>query len=185
LIAEVKRELGSRSDLLLACAAVLAPFMVGYQVVEWGGTGIPGVNFVIYSPAWNLYGVGGSYGSWSGFGTYVAVPGSLMQLALALLGVLYVSAIVSNDNDRYLAIAYVLCALNLLSVFGLALFTSLIPRLFIPPGMSHVALALTIRYNLCIPTPLLALLGLYILRRRHHKQLEIARFTLAAHPVTP
>jgi len=172
-----KRVFHSRADLLLFCTALFAPFLVGYQVLEWSWSGSSYVGLVIWSPTWMLVAIGSLDMPLNEFDFYVGCLGDSGQLLALLLGLAFAIAVKSgNDSKRWLATAQTLCVLNIMFGFLVALLgTSLssFTHMITPPGLYITpAPGITSAFTLYSPVPVLVLLGLYLLRQQHQKQAE-------------
>ncbi len=160
----------SRSNLVLVCMSLFAPFIVGYQVLEWSSPYSSHVGFAMYSATWMLVVTGSLDRQLNEFNFYVGgaiFPGTLLPI---LLGFAYAIAVgLSDGTRRSLAIAVTLCVLNILLGFYMAITATMSPHMINPPGFNLLIRTPTSDFTVYTPTPVLVLSGLYLLRRRHQK----------------
>ena len=161
----------SRIGLLLFCTALFAPFLLGYQVLEWSWSGMSYVGLVIYSPTWMLVAIGSLDMPLNEFNYYIGGP----DILALVLGLAFAIAVKSGDGSRRsLRIGQTLCALNVLFDFLIAILMTLFPYYILPPGtVIDGAFGITSSaFTVYFPVPVLVLLGLYLLRQQHQKQAE-------------
>jgi hypothetical protein len=169
-----KRVFRSRIDLLLFSTALFAPFMVGYQVLEWSWSGSSYVGLVIYSRTWMLVAIGSLDMPLNEFDFFFGCAQIILAL---LLGLAFAIAVKSGKSSkRWLATAQTLCVLNIMFDFLVALLeTSLssFTHMISPPGVDIMpAPGITSAFTVYFPFPGLIVLGLYLLRQQHQKLAE-------------
>jgi len=166
----VRNVFRSRSNLVLVCMALFAPFIVGYQVLEWSWPYSSHVGFAMYSATWMLVVTGSLDRQLSEFNFYVGgaiFPGTVLPI---LLGFAYAIAVgLCDGSKRSLSIAVTLCVLNILLGLYIAVIATMSPHMISPPGFNLMIRRPTSDFTVYTPTPVLVLSGLYLLRRRHQK----------------
>jgi len=166
----VRNVFGLRSNLVIICMALFAPFVVGYQVLEWSWPYSSHVGFAMYSATWMLVVTGSLARQLNEFNFYVGgamFPGTLLPIIVAFAYAIAVGLF--DGTKRSLAIAVTLCVLNILLGLYMAIVSTMSPHMINPPGLNLMIRRPTSDFTLYTPTPVLVLSGLYLLRRRHQK----------------
>jgi hypothetical protein len=166
-----KRLFRYRTGFLLFCTALFAPFIVGYQVLEWSWSGSSYVGLAICSRTWVLVAIGSLDMPLNEFDFYIGWAQDILAL---LLGLAFAIAVKSaNRNKRWLATAQTLCLVNIMFDFLIALMGTSLTHMIGPPGvLIDPPPGITSAFTVYFPVPILILLGLYLLRQQHQKQAE-------------
>jgi hypothetical protein len=159
-----------RSNLVIICMALFAPFIVGYQVLEWSWPYSSHVGFAMYSATWMLVVTGSLDRPLNEFNFYIGGAIFPVTLLPILLGFAYAAAVgLCDGTKRSLVIAVTLCILNILLGLYIAVMATMSPHMINPPGINLMIRRPTSDFTVYTPTPVLVLSGLYLLRRRHQK----------------
>jgi hypothetical protein len=165
-----KRKLSVYRGLVLFVAALFAPFMVGFQYLEWRAfpSSSTHMTWVIAT------GIGIIENSDWTEGVWILKPViSLVGLAILLLPRVFFAAVASmHDAGKLGRYAVFVSAFPIVFVSGFVCLSMMTANIIlgIPPGVLVSVAAPTIDFRLFTPTPILIVLGLFIVRSKNKKQ---------------